>query len=48
MFLPMLVVPIVSLLTPPPSKAVIDAAFYDAKQAVEEVPKEKIEKEVVA
>lgn len=48
MFLPMIVVPIVSLLTPPPSKAVIDTAFYDAKPAIEDVPKEEIKKEVVA
>jgi hypothetical protein len=30
MFLPMIVVPVVSLLTPPPPQALVDAAFTDA------------------
>ena len=33
MFLPLLVVPAVSLLTPPPPKAVVDAAFGDGQSA---------------
>ena len=33
MILPMIVVPLVSLVTPPPKKELVDAAFEDAPKA---------------
>ena len=43
MFLPMIVVPIVSLLTPPPPKAIIDAAFHDPAPQPEPVVEPVVE-----
>jgi len=35
MFLPLIIVPLVSWLTPPPPQALIDAAFVDTTETVE-------------